>query len=178
MSRTSIYIHSVQRHFSSLVHNSNNFGPIVSSLNCPKAVVSVYELTDEQAAALPADQKLTESQIAELTQSAKLLAADVTTSRDGDGFSYADSSVAEKLGQVVAGRTYLAVETSVAETEGYNNTLIKDDNRVVWYAVKTIPEEGATGENAVVLKNISGSVTQSLRKTANVTGIQDSLFDR
>ena len=44
--------------------------------------------------------------------------------------------------------------------------------------MKTIPEEGATGENAVVLKNISGSVTQSLRKTANVTGIQDSLFDR
>lgn len=148
------------------------------SSSVPKAVVSVYELTDEQAAALPADQKLTESQIAELTQSAKLLAADVTTSRDGDGFSYADSSVAEELGQVVAGRTYLAVETSVAETEGYNNTLIKDDNRVVWYAVKTIPEEGATGENAVVLKNISGSVTQSLRKTANVTGIQDSLFDR
>ena len=148
------------------------------SSSVPKAVVSVYELTDEQAAALPADQKLTESQIAELTQSAKLLAADVTTSRDGDGFSYADSSVAEELGQVVAGRTYLAVETSVAETDGYNNTLIKDDNRVVWYAVKTIPEEGATGENAVVLKNISGSVTQSLRKTANVTGIQDSLFDR
>ena len=59
----------------------------------------------------------------------------MTTSRDGDGFSYADSSVAEELGQVVAGRTYLAVETSVAETEGYNNTLIKDDNRVVWLSL-------------------------------------------
>lgn len=88
------------------------------------------------------------------------------------------SSVADELGQVVAGRTYLVVETAVAETEGYNSTLIKDDNRVVWYAVKTIPEGGATGENAVVLKNISGSVTQSLKKTADVTGIQDSLFEQ
>lgn len=148
------------------------------SSSVPKAVVSVYELTDEQAAALPADQKLTESQIADLKEKANLLASDVTTSRDGDGFSYADSSVAEKLGQVVAGRTYLVVETSVAETEGYNSTLIKDDNRVVWYAVKTIPEEGATGENAVVLRNISGSVTQSLSKTADTTGIQESLFDQ
>ena len=148
------------------------------SSSVPKAVVSVYELTDEQAAGLPDDSRLTEEQIADLKEKAELLASDVTTSRDGDGFSYADSSVAEELGQVVAGRTYLVVETSVAETEGYNNTLIKDDNRVVWYAVKTIPEEGATGENAVVLKNISGSVIQSLSKTADTAGIQESLFDQ
>lgn len=144
----------------------------------PKAVVSVYELTDDQAVALPDDRKLTESQIEELMQSARPLVEDVTTGKEGDGYSYADSSVAEELGQAVAGRTYLAVETSVAETEGYNSTLIKDDNRVVWYAVKTIPEGGATGDNAVVLRNISGSVTQSLSKTADTAGIQESLFDQ
>lgn len=148
------------------------------SASVPKAVVSVYELTDEQTAELPDSQELTGTQIAELTESAKVLVSDITTSKEGNGFSYADSSVADELGQVVAGRTYLVVETAVAESEGYNSTLIKDDNRVVWYAVKTIPEGGATGENAVVLKNISGAVTQSLRKTADVTGIQDSLFDQ
>ena len=148
------------------------------SASVPKAVVSVYELTDEQTAELPESQKLTGTQIAELEESAKVLVSDITTRKDGNGFSYADSSVADELGQVVAGRTYLVVETAVAETEGYNSTLIKDDNRVVWYAVKTIPEGGATGENAVVLKNISGSVTQSLKKTADVTGIQDSLFEQ
>lgn len=40
MNRISIYVHPVQRHFSSPVHSSNNFASIVSSHNSLEAVIS------------------------------------------------------------------------------------------------------------------------------------------
>ena len=71
-------------------------------------------------------------------------------------------------GRIVAGKTYLVVETSASTSQ------IRENAKVEWYDVITVPE-GSRDTQTAVLKNVVGSAPLSLQKTADKTTFK-SLF--
>lgn len=71
-------------------------------------------------------------------------------------------------GRIVAGKTYLVVETSASTSQ------IRENAKVEWYDVITVPE-GSRDTQTAVLKNVVGSAPLSLQKTADNTTFK-SLF--
>lgn len=128
----------------------------------PTAVVNVYEVPDDTPTVL------TQEQVAQLMESHALL-NDVSVHTVRDQYSYADAGTYTALGRsFVSGRTYLIVETDSSMTQ------LRDNNRVVWYVVHSVPA-GATEKQVVTLENVAGSASQTLRKTTD-TPQMDSLL--
>lgn len=71
-------------------------------------------------------------------------------------------------GRIVAGKTYLVVETSASTSQ------IRENAKVEWYDVIPVPE-GSRDTQTAVLKNVVGSAPLSLQKTADKTTFK-SLF--
>lgn len=136
----------------------------------PQATVSVYKVPDDTPA------KLDEEALQEAIESGTLLVEDVKTTGTGAGFSYADPTTAPQLGTAESGKTYLVVETAVSGQNGTYDTLIKDDNRVVWYGVCKI-DRGDTSQQTIQLKNVLGKAEPSLAKKADHTGTLASLME-
>lgn len=127
----------------------------------PEANFSVYEV--------PADTKetLTADEVAALQTTGTPVRTERTT-KTGSGYTYMDGIPVEP------GKTYLIAENEVTGREGYD-TFIRDDNRVKWYQVLTIPA-GTKEKQIVTLENVLGEVTLALNKTAEKTTL-NSLFD-
>ena len=136
----------------------------------PQATVSVYEVPDDTPA------ELDEDALQEAIESGTPLVEDVETTGTGAGFSYADPTTAPQLGTAESGKTYLVVETAVSGQNGTYDTLIKDDNRVVWYDVCKI-DRGDTSQQTIQLKNVLGKAEPSLAKKADRSGTLDSLME-
>ncbi len=136
----------------------------------PQATVSVYEVPDDTPA------KLDEGALQEAIESGTPLVENVETTGTGEGFSYADPGTNALLGTAESGKTYLVVETAVSGQNGTYDTLIKDDNRVVWYGVCKI-DRGDTSQQTIQLKNVLGKAEPSLEKKADRTGTLDSLME-
>ena len=136
----------------------------------PQATVSVYEVPDDTPA------ELDEDALQEAIESGTPLVEDVETTGTGEGFSYADSTTTPQLGTAESGKTYLVVETAVSGQNGTYDTLIKDDNRVVWYGVCKI-DRGDTSQRTIQLKNVLGKAEPSLTKKADHSGTLDSLME-
>ena len=137
----------------------------ISGLTIPTALVNVYEVPDDTPA------KLTQQQVAQLMQAHTPLLSGVKVQTPGaqGGYSYANKSTNTALGQsIVSGRTYLVVETESSMTQ------LRDNNRVVWYVVHSVPA-GATDKQVVKLKNIAGSASQTLKKTTATTQLESLL---
>lgn len=147
------------------IRKQNALDPAASTQ--PTAVVSIYEISAEDAA------DLEDADVEKLLQSGTPVLSDINVetagSENGERFSYANASTATALGSsFIAGKTYLVVETDS------NVSQIRDDNRVIWYNTVTIPE-GSTEKQAVTLKNIAGTVDSRLSKTA-ANNSYESLF--
>ena len=127
----------------------------------PEANVSVYKVDETTAATLTDGQELTESQISDITKNNAPVATKWTTEEEGSK-TY---TVFEGLEQ---GATYLVVEN---QTQGHNgaeyNTLIKADNRVVWYDVVKIPAD-AKEQQLSELKNVLGQIDLTLEKESSI----------
>ena len=136
----------------------------------PQATVSVYEVPDDTPA------KLDEGALQEAIESGTPLVENVETTGTEEGFSYADPGTNALLGTAESGKTYLVVETAVSGQNGTYDTLIKDDNRVVWYGVCKI-DRGDTSQQTIQLKNVLGKAEPSLEKKADRTGTLDSLME-
>ena len=130
----------------------------------PTAVVNVYEVP----AGTPA--VLTQAEVAQLMAAHEPLLNGVNVHTPVPGeYSYADGSTYTALGEsLVSGRTYLVVETDSSMTQ------LRDNNRVVWYAVHSVPA-GAREKQVVTLKNIAGGASQALKKTTGTPRL-DSLL--
>ena len=127
----------------------------------PEANVSVYKVDKETAATLTDGQELTESQISDITENNTPVATKWTEEEEGSK-TY---TVFEGLEQ---GATYLVVEN---QTQGHDdaeyNTLIKADNRVVWYDVVKIPAD-AKEQQLSELKNVLGQIGLTLEKESSI----------
>ena len=138
----------------------------------PQAKVSVYEVSNDLT-----EETLTDQQVLALASSSVStpLVEDVWTSKaSADGtYSIADKEVSEKLGQIVAGKTYLIVEKEVeALGEGEYN-LQMDNPDIVWYRLLKIPAGTSQKKWEVTLENAQGSVGLNLEKTAKVLNSED-----
>ena len=130
-----------------------------SGENPPTAKVSIYHLTG----AVPANP--TEKDIADLMASESLVLGDVPVEDKGYdktnqiNYTYANKDTLSAMGgHFAAGETYLVVETDSSYSQ------VRDDNRVVWYAIVTIPR-GSRETQVVALKNLQGSVRHTLQKS-------------
>lgn len=140
----------------------------------PISTVSVYEVPEETPEKL--DEEALEKVIAKAVEDDKVLATDVKTAGDAGNTSYADKTTEPMLGRAESGKTYLVVETAVEGKSGAYDSIIKEDNRVVWYAVRKI-QRGDTSEQVIELKNVLGKAVPSVTKTADRTGTLDSLME-
>ena len=136
----------------------------------PKALVSVYEVSEGTP------ETLSEEQIRELAVEEKRVGTQVSTSNVNNAGKYSYTNNIP----VAAGKTYLVVEDAVTGTDGYN-TMILDDNRVVWYQVVKVSAEPADRqkENPVVveLKNVLGHVGIATAKNTTTESLP-SLLDQ
>ncbi len=138
----------------------------------PQASVSVYEVSNDLT-----EESLTDQQVLELASksvSTPLVENVWTSKASADGtYSYADKSVSEKLGQIVAGKTYLIVEKEVkALGEGEYN-LQMDNPDIVWYRLLKIPAGTTQKKWEVTLENAQGTVDLKLTKTAKILNSED-----
>lgn len=92
----------------------------------------------------------------------------VTQPGESGGRKYSFSNDQRLDGRIVAGKTYLVVETSASTSQ------IRENGKVEWYDVITVPE-GSRDTQTAVLKNVVGSAPLSLQKTADKTTFK-SLF--
>ena len=92
----------------------------------------------------------------------------VTQPGESGGRKYSFSDDQRLDGKIVAGKTYLVVETSASTSQ------IRENAKVEWYDVITVPE-GSRDTQTAVLKNVVGSAPLSLQKTADKTSFK-SLF--
>ena len=86
-----------------------------------------------------------------------------TSGSDGNNlYSYADGTNDLRLdGTLVAGRSYLVVETTASVSQ------IRDNDDVEWYGIVNVPEDSnKNGSYTVTLKNIEGAASLSLSKKA------------
>ena len=86
-----------------------------------------------------------------------------TSGSDGNNlYSYADGINDLRLdGTLVAGRSYLVVETTASVSQ------IRDNDDVEWYGIVNVPEDSnKNGSYTVTLKNIEGAASLSLSKKA------------
>ena len=140
----------------------------------PEAYVSVYEIPE--GAGLTEGQSLTDEQINTYAVEDNLIenGQGWTDQPDGDG------KTTFKMFDVEQGKTYLVVETETKghETgEGKNyDTIIKGDERVVWYKVVQI-EEYQKEPEVCALHNVLGKVDLTLTKTSNITEDLPSLYE-
>ena len=126
----------------------------------PKAEISVYEVPNGTKSELTKEE-------AEALRTSDTLIQTVKTTKSGSGYSYMDGI------EIQPGKTYLVVEDQV--TAGVDS-IILDDNRVVWYKVLSVPET-AVQKQIVTLENIQGTASLQLTKTAGANP-QHSLFER
>lgn len=84
----------------------------------------------------------------------------------GRVYSYSDDERLDNA--IVAGKTYLVVETSAGTSQ------IRENSKVEWYDVIEV-QEGSRNAQTAILKNIEGTVPLSLQKTADKTSFK-SLF--
>ena len=92
----------------------------------------------------------------------------VTQPGESGGRKYSFSNDQRLDGRIVAGKTYLVVETSASTSQ------IRENGKVEWYDVITVPE-GSRDTQTAVLKNVVGSAPLRLQKTADKTTFK-SLF--
>lgn len=136
----------------------------------PTATVDIYEVPGDTP------QQLTQQQVETLTNTADLVLKGVSVVskqvQKPPYYSYADKSTTTALGtSFAAGKTYLVVETDASISQ------IRDNSQVVWYAVHTIPA-GTKEKQVVMLKNLEGTATQTLSKTATTTDPFKSLLSQ
>ncbi len=118
----------------------------------PSAVVNVYRVPDNTK------EELTREEVAALMTDENLVINNVQISTMGTGYRYANGTTDNRLSSsVVAGETYLAVETSSSISQ------IRDNSQVDWYQVFTV---GTEEPEIVTLRNMEGQVSLSLRKEA------------
>ena len=84
----------------------------------------------------------------------------------GRVYSYSDDERLDNA--IVAGKTYLVVETSAGTSQ------IRENSKVEWYDVIEV-QEGSRNAQTAILKNIEGTAPLSLQKTADKTSFK-SLF--
>ena len=132
-----------------------------SGENPPTAKVSIYHLTGR----VPANP--TQDDIADLMASESLVLGDVLVEAKGYDetnqihYTYANKDTLPAMGEhFAAGETYLVVETNSSYSQ------VRDDRRVVWYAIVTIPR-GSRETQVVTLKNLQGSVSHTLQKSTD-----------
>ena len=128
------------------------------------AVADVYEVPE--GTVLDSD-KAVETFLA---GSPRELINDVDIDQPGEsgGRVYSYSNDERLDNAIVAGKTYLVVETSASTSQ------IRENAKVEWYDVITVPE-GSRDTQTAVLKNVVGSAPLSLQKTADKTTFK-SLF--
>ena len=118
----------------------------------PSAVVNVYRVPDGTG------EELTREEVAALMTDENLVINNVQVSTTGTGYRYANGTTDNRLSSsVVAGETYLAVETSSSISQ------IRDNSQVDWYQVFTVSAEEP---EIVTLRNMEGQVSLSLGKEA------------
>lgn len=86
-----------------------------------------------------------------------------TNGSDGQNlYSYADGNSDSRLdGALVAGKSYLVVETTASVSQ------IRDNDNVEWYGIVNVPaDSNKNGSYTVTLKNIKGAASLSLSKKA------------
>lgn len=123
----------------------------------PSATVSVYEVPDSTSTTL------TQQQVQDLMANNTPLLSDIKVAKQGTDstshYTYANKGThADLSSKIVAGKTYLVVETESSMPQ------LRDNKQVVWYVVHKVPQ-GTTKKQIVTLKNLNASVSQSLTKT-------------
>ena len=140
----------------------------------PEAHVSVYKISEN----LEEGAELTEEQINEFMESDESVQTAWTTE------TYDDKPCANFNAE--QGATYLVVETATRSKDftGENleddgnkyDTIIKGDDRVVWYKVVKIDDDQKENE-VCALQNVLGKVALTLDKTADATDTLPSLYE-
>ena len=93
---------------------------------------------------------------------------DIDQPGESGGRVYSYSNDERLDNAIVAGKTYLVVETSAGTSQ------IRENSKVEWYDVIEV-QEGSRNAQTAILKNIEGTVPLSLQKTADKTSFK-SLF--